>query len=312
MPGLISLRQAVCIFFVIFVRMKQLFLTLLAAASLSNLSAQEGTIFTPDAKSMSMGGLSTTLTGASHTLYHNVAMSGFSTSPIQLSSSFYKQGDCDFYAVSGSAQLREENRIHAGWRQYLRGTGNRDGAVDVGYVRRIGSEWSIGVVARYLHLTRPEGNANALAADLAVAWAHPLEHVGSFAMLRFGAKLANLGSYLNRTDYKLPASGTAGVALDTYLSDAHEVTVGVDLGYCFTPAPVRGFSGSVGAEYNLMQLVQIRAGYHYGDSDTYLPSYTSVGAGVRFLHLRLDFAYLFAKKSSPLRNTYSFSFGLDF
>ena len=32
----------------------------------------------------------------------------------------------------------------------------------------------------------------------------------------------------------------------------------------------------------------------------------------RILHLRLDFAYLFAKKHSLLRNTYSISFGLDF
>ena len=37
-----------------------------------------------------------------------------------------------------------------------------------------------------------------------------------------------------------------------------------------------------------------------------------VGAGVRFLHLRLDFAYLIAKKQTLLHNTYSISFGLDF
>ena len=41
-------------------------------------------------------------------------------------------------------------------------------------------------------------------------------------------------------------------------------------------------------------------------------SYWTVGAGLRILHLRLDFAYLFAKKHSLLRNTYSISFGLDF
>ena len=107
---------------------------------------------------------------------------------------------------------------------------------------------------------------------------------------------------------------TAGVALDTFLSDAHEITVGADWGYYFSPARVRGFQMSVGAEYNLMQLIQLRAGYHYGERRELLPQPTgSVGAGVRFLHLRLDFAYLIARKEHTLlHNTYSISFGLDF
>ena len=53
---------------------------------------------------------------------------------------------------------------------------------------------------------------------------------------------------------------TVGAALDTFLTDAHEITVGTDLGYYFSPSSVRGFQMSVGAEYNLMQLVQLRTG----------------------------------------------------
>ena len=105
---------------------------------------------------------------------------------------------------------------------------------------------------------------------------------------------------------------TVGAALDTFLSDAHEITVGTDLGYYFSPSEVRGFQMSLGAEYNLMQLVQLRTGYHYGERRDYYPSYWTIGAGLRILHLRLDFAYLFAKKHTLLRNTYSISFGLDF
>ena len=112
----------------------------------------------------------------------------------------------------------------------------------------------------------------------------------------------------------LPCAGnfTVGAALDTFLTDAHEITVGTDLGYYFSPSAVRGFQMSLGAEYNLMQLVQLRTGYHYGERRDYYPSYWTVGAGLRILPLRLDFAYLFAKKHSLLRNTYSISFGLDF
>lgn len=275
-------------------------------------AAQEGLLPSPDAKSLGMGGLAMTTTGVSHALYHNAALSAFSDSPIQLSSSFYKQSSYDFYSVTGSAGFGDHNRLHAGWRQYLREKGDSDQAVDLGYSRRIGPEWGIGIVGRYLHLRRPGANADALAADVSVAWSHPLEHVGSYSTLRLGAKVANLGGYIGHASGELPTSVTAGIALDSFLSDAHEITVGLDAGYCCTPSAVRGFYGSVGAEYNLMQFVQLRAGYHYGEKSDWSPSYTSVGAGVRFLHLRLDFAYLIAARSNRMHNTYSLSFGLDF
>ena len=108
------------------------------------------------------------------------------------------------------------------------------------------------------------------------------------------------------------AHGVDRHPLDTFLTDAHEITVGADLGYGFAPRPVRSFLFSVGAEYNLMQLLQVRAGYHYGKDRSILPSFASVGVGARFLHLRLDFAYLIAPESSLMYNTYSISFGFDF
>ena len=146
---------------------------------------------------------------------------------------------------------------------------------------------------------------------MSVAYQLPLE-IGSYSTLRAGAKLANLGAYLSDTGHSLPVDLTAGAALDTFLSDAHEITVGADLGYYFYPKDVRGYQMSLGVEYNLMQLVQFRGGYHYGEQRYYYPSYWSAGVGVRILHLRLDFAYLFAKKETLLRNTYSLSFGFDF
>ena len=301
-----------CIFFAIFVSMKRLLLTLILGACVGTGFAQETALPSPDAQSLGMGGLAMTTVGASHTLYHNVAMSAFSDSPLQLSSSFYKRDNSDFYSVTGALAFGQQNRLHAGWRQYLHGKGSSDMAVDAGFSRRIGRHWGVGVVGRYLHLRRPDANADALAVDLSAAWSHPLEQLGRYATLRVGAKAANLGGYLKTGGYELPVSATAGVALDTFLSDAHEITVGVDMGYCFAPSAAKGGYGSVGAEYNLMQLVQLRAGYHYGENSRYSPSYAAVGGGVRFLHLRFDFAYLFAAQSSLLHNTYSFSFGLDF
>ena len=293
--------------------MKQLFLlSILLCGGVLGVHAQESAYFSPDAKSLGMGGLTMTVSGASHALYDNPAMAAFSNAQAQISSSYNRHDGTDFYAVSGIGQFGQNNFAALGWRQYLYATDNHDMLVDAGYVRRIGPEWGIGIVARYTHRKHPDATANALACDLSTAWSHPLENIGAYSTLRVGAKIANLGGYFGEVEYELPMTGTMGIAWDTYITDAHEITVGTDFGYVFNPSDVRGFQWSVGAEYNLTQFVQFRAGYHYGEHRDYNPCYTSVGAGVRFLHLRLDFAYLIAAKESILRNTYCFSFGLDF
>ena len=277
------------------------------------LRAQEASLPLSDAKAMAMGGLSTTLLAGSHTIYTNAAAAVFATTPGQLSSTYLAPEGDDFYSVSGFWRLGQVHAIQAGWRQYLREKSNSDMALDLGYAYRINERWAVGLAGRYLHLRRPAGvTFDALAVDLSMLYALPLENLGSYSTLRVGGKLANLGGYLDHSGLRLPMSATAGVALDTYITDAHEVTVGTDLGYCFTPQQTRGFELSVGAEYNLMQLFQLRAGYLYGEDRIYSPNFASVGAGVRFMHLRLDFAYLFAADSSPLRDTYCISFGLDF
>ncbi|WP_418991448.1 PorV/PorQ family protein [Alistipes sp.] len=292
--------------------MKRFALLLFASVCAHTAHSQEATLPTPDAKTISMGGVAMTTLSGSHAIYNNASMAIFSRTPAQISSSYYGQDDFDYYAVSGFCRFDNINLAQIGWRQYLRERGNNDMAVDLGYARRIGNRWAVGIVGRYTHLKRPDESSNALAVDLSASWSMPLEKLGSFSTLRAGARLSNLGGYLNKSDYTLPMDLMAGVALDTFLSDAHEITVGTDLGYYFTPGEVRGFQLSVGAEYNLMQLFQLRAGYHYGQRKAYYPSYASLGAGVRILHLRLDFAYLFASRNSWMHNTYSISFGFDF
>lgn len=281
-------------------------------ALVSGAMAQEALLPNPDAKVLGMGGVSMTTVSGSHAIYGNSAMPLFSYAPSQIASSYYGQEAFDYYAVTGFCRVARANLLQLGWRQFLRERGNNDMAIDLGYARALSERWGVGVVGRYTHLKRPGGSADALAADVSVAYQQPLDGIGSFSMLRAGAKLANLGGYLDDAGYSLPMSASAGVALDTFFSDAHEVTLAADLGYAFSPKSVEGFQASVGAEYNLMQLFQFRAGYHYGERRDYDPSYWSLGAGVRFLHLRLDFAYLFAQKRTLLHNACAVSFGFDF
>lgn len=291
--------------------MKRLITTLTLLAATLCAAAQEATLPTPDAKTLGMGGVAMTTLSGSHAIYNNSATAIFSQMPSQISSSYYGQGQFDYYAVTGFCRFDNVNLAQIGWRQYLRERGNNDMAVDLGYSRRIGGNWAVGVVARYMHLKRPETSADALAVDLSAAWSHPLENVGSYSTLRAGAKLGNLGGYLKDTPYTLPMDLTAGVALDTFLSDVHEITVGT-VWLLFLAFESPGIPDVGRRRVQPDALIQLRAGYHYGERRDYYPSYGSVGAGVRFLHLRLDFAYLIAKKQTLLHNTYSISFGLDF
>lgn len=63
-------------------------------------------------------------------------------------------------------------------------------AVDLGYSRRLGERWAVGIVGRYMHLKRHDDTADALAVDLSVAWSQPLENVGSHSTLRVGGSWA--------------------------------------------------------------------------------------------------------------------------
>ncbi|MEG2365163.1 MAG: PorV/PorQ family protein [Alistipes sp.] len=292
--------------------MKQILTVIATCAVVFGAQAQESMLINPDAKSMGMGGVVMTTLSSSHDIYTNAASPIFSRKQLQFSGTYFSQSDYNYYVASGYYNIDGNNVVQAGWRQFRREAKNNEMTLDVGYARRVNEHWSLGLVARYSHLRDHDQKADALSVDLSAMYVLPFENWEHYTTLRAGAKLGNVGGYLNNSNYELPMDLTAGVALDSFLSDAHQVALGVDAGYYFNPHNIRGFQASIGAEYNLMQLVQLRAGYHVGEDKAFYPNYASVGAGVRFMHLRVDFAYLFAKKNTFLRNTYSLSFGFDF
>lgn len=294
--------------------MKRLFVWLAAAAAVQA-HAQQALLPDPDAKVMGMGGVAMTTLGGSHAIYGNLATAAFAAMPSQASASYYDRQGRGGYALSGYARFGFANVVQGAWRQF-RGAGGvgSDMALDLGYARRIDERWGVGITGRYLRLDRPGKSglsADALAVDLGAAYMLPVE-MGSYSTLRFGAKLGNLGGWLHGDTRSMPVDLTVGAALDSFVSDGHEITFGVDGGYLFLPDDCRGVRLSVGVEYNLMQLLQVRAGYHFEERRVWSPSHWSVGMGARFLHLRLDFAYLIADEREPVSNSYSISFGFDF
>lgn len=295
--------------------MRKLWFTLFALLTTIAVRAQyDVMLLNPDARSTAMGGIAMTGIGSSHAIFGNASAALFSRTPFQISSTYSGHDGGNYYAVSGYGRLGG-SALEAGWRMYDY-RGGSDMAFDAGYSRFVIPAVALGITARYVRHNPDHADANhALAVDLSTAWRLPLVALPENSALVVGAKLANLGGWLDRPSGSrriLPVNLQAGAALEWWIRDSHGLTFAADYGYYFTPDVVRGSEISVGVEYNFMQLLQIRGGYHVGEQSRYYPNYASVGAGLRFMHIRLDLSYIFAGKDTPLHNAYSLSFGLDF
>ena len=95
--------------------------------------------------------------------------------------------------------------------------------------------------------------------------------------------------YLNR----IPGTGTLGFDLDAdYFLNS------------------KAFTLAVGGKFVYDDILSIRAGYHYATDDAAVPSFASLGLGVKFEGVCIDLAYLFA--SDTVKNSLGISLGYTF
>ena len=69
-------------------------------------------------------------------------------------------------------------------------------------------------------------------------------------------------------------------------------------------------AAALGAEYTYDGFASIRAGFHYGGESVMQPTFASVGAGVKFMGIKLDLAYLIG--SGAMKNTLALGLGYTF
>lgn len=120
--------------------------------------------------------------------------------------------------------------------------------------------------------------------------------------------VSNLGTQITSsegTKFSLPTAAALGVGYEKTFAEKHNIDVAVDADYYFEGY----FSAAVGAEYTFNDLASFRAGYYYG-GQSILPSYASVGAGVKFIGIKLDVAYMMAV--GPMKNTLAVGLGYTF
>ena len=281
--------------------------------------AQDIATINPDAATAGMANVSTAVSGTSFSVYGNAAAALFDFEYFDAAFSYmpWNGGGAkgNFYSVAGYYSFNEKNTLEAGTRIYKMpgAAGNRplEASADVAYARLVHDCAGVAVTAHYLHGSGISGlNYNALSFDIAAYAQIPTERMAAGSWVAVGAKVADVGFALGNSGCKLPSRASAGAAIYTPIGDSHSLTGSVDLGYRFAPKGTGSFGASVGAEYILMNLLSLRAGYHVADK--YGLDYGTVGAGVNFLMLHVDFAYTIAEKNSPLRNLYTVSAGISF
>lgn len=118
---------------------------------------------------------------------------------------------------------------------------------------------------------------------------------------------SNIGSKLNYGDvsYSLPMLVKAGAVKKFQASEQCAVKVCADAGYILD---AKSLSAGIGAEVTLIDMFDIRAGYHIGTGVE--PGFTSVGLGVDVSVLRFSAAFLFGSKE--VGNTIAATVGFAF
>lgn len=160
--------------------------------------------------------------------------------------------------------------------------------------------------ASYLILPWLSAGANIHYATMTLAESYTYSAVSSdiFVMGRQNAfsgalGIAHIGSKvksLSGDSSSLPSSIKAGLG---YENTALEGMVGynlyLDSDYYFYS---RGLSASAGVDITIADLVSLRGGYHYGNKDCIIPSYSSAGLGVKLMGAHIDYAYMIGGPNS--------------
>ncbi|MCR5351782.1 MAG: PorV/PorQ family protein [Bacteroidales bacterium] len=171
-------------------------------------------------------------------------------------------------------------------------------ALAAGFAYAFTEGLSAGLTLRLLNSTlAADAKASAFGADLSLQYRQE--------GLRAGLAVCNIGTpvkYQSEAEaYTQPMLAKLGAAYSIA-----GFTASAEADYLFSGALMAG----LGLEYCFADIVSLRGGFHYGDAAKAIPTYASLGLGVKFAGVHLDAAFLTASKT--LGNTLMFSLGYAF
>jgi hypothetical protein len=101
-------------------------------------------------------------------------------------------------------------------------------------------------------------------------------------------------------------SATIAGAYTAAIDEQNRVDVALDADYFFTG----GLGAALGLQYSYDDLILVRAGYHLGTDKAPLPSFATIGAGVKYSGFKLDVSFLTA--NPVIGNTLTIGVGVAF
>lgn len=133
--------------------------------------------------------------------------------------------------------------------------------------------------------------------------------MGRFSDFTVALGASNIGGSVEDSQgesFKIPSSVTLGGNYSKKFAEQHGIEADLDLDYFFSG----NFTAAFGAEYSFKDMVFARAGYHYGADKAVLPSFATLGLGLKLYGIRLDFAFLTA--NDDIGNGFTLGFGYQF
>lgn len=174
--------------------------------------------------------------------------------------------------------------------------GPKDMAVALGVSYRLAESLSLGANLRFVSSSLTEdAKASAFGADIALKYERNGWQAG-FSVCNLGTPVTYGGDR-----YTQPAMVRGGGAFST-----GSFTASIEVDYLFSGALMAG----LGVEYTIVDIVSLRGGFHYGDAAKAVPTYASLGMGVKFADVHIDAAFLTA--SQTLGNTLMVGLGYSF
>lgn len=314
--------------------MKKIFYPIISAAAavaLFSTAAQAQTAsfldVNPDPVAMSVAGTGTVMEATPFAMWNNIAATALDDRTLQVGAAYSlwqpSYSSNHVAAVAGYGRVAKFMTVSASVKYFSHKpydvTDGVTGAV-TGSFTPMDLQAGIGLGFKILPILSLGANVNYVHSDIGGpkkggAVSADFGALLDLKFLRVGVTAANIGSRLDyggTTAYSLPANVKLGVGTIQRFGpeDRHAVAVNLEGGMTFEQS---AFFAGVGAQYIFNDFVRVGLGYHYGDKDKLIAgSYASFGAGIKFLGISVNAAYILGFKqasdiSSPVESLYDFS-----
>ena len=179
----------------------------------------------------------------------------------------------------------------------------KDIVVNAGGAVRITGRLAVGVNLRYARQDLAEdASYSSFGADLMLLYRLSEN-------LRLAAGVVSVGEPVkggNHRTYDLPSSTKVAADYTYNINGDHALKAGLDIDLFFSGKT----TAALGAQYSFKDMLFARAGYHLGGKDSVLPSFVTLGAGLKLHGVSLDLAFLTA--NDIIGNTLTIGLGYSF